>query len=493
MGMGDGMGNRVALLAITRIANYGLMLVSPIVLVRLLSVQQFGSYREFLLYVGIMQTVAGFGIAESLLYFVAAYPKSPWRVVRHTVGLTFLCSTSVVALLVIADLLARGALVGRYLWPLAVCTLCATNLDFWECFWVATRRPVAILAYSAGRLILRLLVVIAAAVLTHEVRVIVWAFVGLEAFRLALSAIALWVLDQSTREPLLEHPWRELVRFCVPIGIGSLLSMVSRNVSSVAVVKLAGAAALAQYAIGRFGEPIVVTLRNSVSTVVVPEMVHRDRVARDSSIALWQQGTVINTILLFPIAVLVARYAFPLVTTVFGPSYIEGAAVMQIYMLVVLRECFDFSPPLRAAGRTNPFIVSNIGSALTCTALLLVLVPARGVAGAMMAYAAGCFVDVSYLAWSTRRIYGMPLAKLLPWNRIGKVALAAALASIVFLGTAPWAAPAVLPPLAEDALSAVLYAALYGIVLCGLLKVPEAFVLLGWVRRTFAATLVRGV
>src|SRR6185437_2144595 len=89
-----GMANRVVLLAVTRFANYGLMLVSPIVLVRLLTVHQFGSYREFLLYVGIMQTTAGFGISESLLYFVAAYPSSPWRVVRHAVTLTFACSTS---------------------------------------------------------------------------------------------------------------------------------------------------------------------------------------------------------------------------------------------------------------------------------------------------------------------------------------------------------------------------------------------------------------
>lgn len=484
-----GMGNRVALLAITKFASYGLMLVSPIVLARLLTVKQFGSYREFLLYVGILQTVAGFGIAESLLYFVAAYPQSPWRVVRHTVVLTLACSAAVVAVLLVADILSHGALVGPYRWPLAACTLCATNLDFWECFWVAQRRPVAILAYSAGRLFLRLAVVIAAAALTHDVRVIVWAFVALEGARLVLAAAALRILDRSASEPPLVHPWRELIRFCTPSGVGALLAMLSRNVSSVAVVKLIGSTALAQYAIGRFGEPVVITLRNSVSTVVVPEMVHRDRIARESAVALWQQGTIVNTILLFPIAVLVARYAFPLVTTLFGASYAEGAAVMQIYMLVVARECFDFSPPLRAAGRTTPFVASNIGSALTCTALLFVLVPARGVVGAMMAYAAGCFVDAAYLAWSTRKVYGMPLAKLLPWSRVGKVALAASLASIAFFGTAP----SVLPPLAEDALSGALYLAVYGVVLCGLLRVPEAFVLLGWAKRTFAATVVRGV
>jgi O-antigen/teichoic acid export membrane protein len=53
-------GNRAAILTLSRLANYGLMLVSPIVLVRLLSVADFGRYREFLLYASILQSFAVF-------------------------------------------------------------------------------------------------------------------------------------------------------------------------------------------------------------------------------------------------------------------------------------------------------------------------------------------------------------------------------------------------------------------------------------------------
>ncbi|MGH8220970.1 MAG: lipopolysaccharide biosynthesis protein [Steroidobacteraceae bacterium] len=484
-----GIANRVVILSLTRMANYGLMLVSPLVLVRLLSVADFGRYREFLLYVGILQTVAQFGIPDSLLYFVATHPQSPWRVVRHNAALTCATTATVVLALLLADGVTHGALVGPYRWPLAACIVCSANLDFWECFWIAQRRPVAIFVYAGGRLLARLAVVITAAAVTHDVWVMMWGFVAVECVRLVASGGMLFALDRSDREPPLEHPWRDLLRYCMPQGTAVLFWTLSRNISNLAVVKLAGAAALAQYAIGRFAEPVVVTMRNSISTVVVPEMVHRQRVTRESSIALWQQGTVVNTILLFPVAVLVARYAFPLVTTVFGSSYAEGAAVMQLYMLVVVRECFDFAPPLRAAGRTTPFVTSNVASALVCGILLFVLVPARGVVGAMMAYAVGCFVDASYLGWCTRKLYGMPLRRLLPWSRVGKVALASALASVAFLGTA---AP-VGPPLLADAVSAAIYVAAYGLILCGLLRVPEAFVLLGWVRKLFTTVLVRGV
>ncbi len=38
--------------------------------------------------------------------------------------------------------------------------------------------------------------------------------------------------------------------------------------------------------------------------------------------------------------------------TLFGDEYAGAAIVMQLYMLVVIRECFDFSPALRARART---------------------------------------------------------------------------------------------------------------------------------------------
>jgi hypothetical protein len=42
---------QAALLSIARMASFGLMIISPLVLVRFLTVTDFGRYREFLLYI----------------------------------------------------------------------------------------------------------------------------------------------------------------------------------------------------------------------------------------------------------------------------------------------------------------------------------------------------------------------------------------------------------------------------------------------------------
>lgn len=478
----SGVGNRTVILTLSRLANYGLMLISPVILVRLLTVAQFGRYREFLLYAAVLQSIAVFSINDSLLYCIPAQPLSRWRTVRQTAVLIACSSLITVAGLALLDRASGGRVVGTLLLPLCAYTLLGSNLDFWDFFWVATDRAGLVFAYSAARLGARVTVAIVAAAVTHDVRTIIWALVALEGARLLAVAVVMSIADRGASEPRLTDPWREQLRYCVPSGAASALSMLNRNLSSLVVAKVLGAVSFAQYAVGRFGEPVVVTLRNSVSSVVLPEMVRRDRSGKEAPLALWRRATVVNTIVLFPVVVIIERYARPLVVAVFGRGYVEAALVLQIYMAVVVRECFDFAPALRALNRTRPLVASNTASLAACGALLAILVPAAGVAGAMIAFALGAWIDAMWLGQRTLRHYHVRLRDLIPWSSIGRVGAAALLAGAV-LATPAWRdllGPAGMLPAFAAYLSA--FAALLLA-----MKVPEAYLLLEWLKRLVPA------
>lgn len=454
------------------------MLISPIFLVRLLTVAQFGRYREFLLYASILQSLAVFSIHDSLLYCVPANPESPWRLARQTALLTLCSSVLVVGALAALDGASGGRLVSGYLPPLAAYTLFSVNLDFWEYFWLARGRAVPVFIYSAIRLTVRVAVAVTTAWLTHDVGAVIWALVALEGMRLVAAAVALLMLDRSRREPPLAEPWRDQIRFCIPSGVASLLAMLNRNLSNVIVARTLGVVALAQYAIGRFGEPVVATVRNSVSSVVLPEMVRRDRQGRGHPLAVWQKATVINVIVLFPVAALVVRYAQPLVAMVFGESYRQAALIMQIYMLVVVRECFDFAPALRAINRTRPLVESNVAGLATCAVAVLLLIPIAGVTGAMIAFVIASYVDALWLGWRTLRLYGVGVSELLPWGSIAKTGFAAAV-SAVLIANSIWTDTF---GRAGVALGSAAYLAAFALVLLAM-RVPEAIVLQMWGKR----------
>jgi len=380
----------------------------------------------------------------------------------------------------VCDRASGGALVGEYLLPLVAYTLLSANLDFWEYFWIARHRPAAVFMYSATRLVARLLVVAIAAVLTHDVMTIVWALVALEAARLVASAVVLWVLDKSRHEPPITGSWRDQLRFCVPSGAASLLSMGSRNLSNVVVAKALGVVALGQYAIGRFSEPVVLAARTSLSAVILPEMVSRDRKSSGQALVLWKRATIINIIFLFPVAVLVARYAEPLVVLLFGDNYRAAAVVMQIYMFAVIRECFDFSPALRALNRNHPLVVSNFVGLATCAAALLVLIPLAGVAGAMIAFVIGCYADAAYLCARVCKLYAVRLRDILPWATIARIAAAAGLAAVVLVSDL-WTETF---GIAGIVLAGLLYLLAFAVVLLSM-RVAEAELMVNWVLRAF--------
>lgn len=474
-----GLGNRVAVLTVSRLASFGLMFIGPVIVARLLSAHDFGRYREFLLYGSILQSFGAFFIRDSLLYFIPAHPQSPWRVVRQTTWLTACTSGLTVVLLYVGDRATGGAIVGEYLYPLIAYTLLSINLDFWEYYWIARQRAAAVFLYSASRLLARLLVVAVAALLTHDVAIIIWALVALEAARLVVSAVVLFALDKSREEPPVPNLLRTQLQYCLPTGSASLLSMGSRNLSNVVVANVLGAVALGRYAIGRFSEPVVLAVRSSLTAVILSEMVRRDRQAKGPSLVLWKQATIVNLIFLFPFAVLVARYAEPLVEMLFGERYRAAAPIMQLYMLVVVRECFDFSPALRAVNRTQPLIASNLISLITCAAALAVLIPLAGLPGAMLAFVIASFADASYLGWRVCKVYNVSWRDLLPWAALGQTAAAAALASIALLSNV-WTETF---GVAGILFAGTLYALAYVIVLLWM-RVPEAELLLNWVLRT---------
>src|SRR5687767_9014946 len=107
-----GLVSRTAIISITRFMNQGLVVISPILLVRLLTVEEFGRYREFLLYAGLLTTICAFGINNSLLYFIPSRPNCVRQMVRQALTMTFGTSITVVGGTLLADYFSNGAILG---------------------------------------------------------------------------------------------------------------------------------------------------------------------------------------------------------------------------------------------------------------------------------------------------------------------------------------------------------------------------------------------
>lgn len=430
------MGGRAATIAITRLMNYGLILISPMILVRLLSVEDFGRYREFLLYVGVLVTVASFGINSSLLRFVPGNIETGWRYVNQAVSMTFACSVVVTGGMVALNYLFDGKLVGELAIPVALYVLFYVNIDFWEPFFLAEKRSFAVLRYTTGRLVARIVVVTVSAWLTRDVATIIAALICLEAMRLTISAISWRVRARDVH--VTEPPrWREHVNYALPFGSALILTTVNKSLGALFVTKFLGPVALAHYAIGTYLQPVISVIRNSLSDVVLPEMVSSDRNSPAGKLALWQRTTVVTLILLVAAGVVLARFADTIVTTLFSDAYRPAVVLFQVYVLVFLREAIDFGIPLRAVDRTAAILHSNVIALVVNALLMLALTPLWGALGAVVALVISRFIEGAYLATRAARAYELTVRELVPWSDLTRVLIAAiAAASVLFVQ--PW-------------------------------------------------------
>jgi O-antigen/teichoic acid export membrane protein len=409
------------------------MLISPVILVRFLSVAQFGIYREFLMYGSILTSIAAFNINNSLMYFIPAHPGSAWRFVHQSTCLVAANSLLVIGLTAALNLVTNQAIVGQYMLPLAAYTFFFVNVDFWEYQWLSQRQPQRVLIYTVTRLAVRVAVVVTAAALSRGVDTIIWWLVGFEGVRMAASFIA-WRLTSTPAGKPLPGSWRLQIMSCLPLGGSLILTTLLRNAGGLFVTKLIGAAALAQFTVGTYVAPIVVVLRNSISDALLPEMSARRVAEPGHALQLWQKSTVVFAMLLLPAAVLLIRFAKPLIVTLFSAAYSEAIPVFQLYALLLVRECADFGVLIRAVDRNQLLLRGNLLALAVNLALLAVLVPLLGLRGAVLAYLCARFAEGLFQLWQVSELFRIAMGKLLPLASILRVSAAAVLAFTVLSG-----------------------------------------------------------
>lgn len=406
---------------------------------RLLSVEDFGRYREFLLYTTFLLNFAALGINSSLLRFVPDRPALKWSYVKQTALMTFGTSLIVVTAAAVLDGVFDGKLLGEFAVEVVIYVLLFANLDFWEFLWLAEKRTFAVLGYTSGRLVARMVTVIVAAALSNDVQTIVWSIICLESVRVALSLIG-WV--RGARQGSVPEGessrglWREQLDYCLPFGASMIVSYLNRAMGSLFVAKSMGPVALAHYSIGTYVQPIIAVLRNSLSDVLLPEMVSRERSGLADRLLLFRRTTVVTSIALIGVGIVLARFAEVIVITLFTEEYRSTVVIFQTYLLVFLRECLDFGIPLRALNQTKAILHANLFGVAVNLALMFLLVPKIGVMGAVVAFLISRIIEGSFLGWRTMRAYACSLPDILPWLDLAKVLLAAGVAAIVLYSDA---------------------------------------------------------
>lgn len=415
---------RTAVLSFSRFANQAILLLSPLLLVRILTVVEYGTYQEFLAYVGLISPMVSFAVARSLPYLIPKFPSEERTWVSQTVLLVLVSSGFMLLVTTLGeDLLAR-VISFNFILELQLYVIFFVNMDFVELYFLAKKRTDVVFYYSTGRLFARTTVILASAYLTEDVRLIIHSLILIEALR-CLGVFGFGLHRRWFTSRLSPRTLATQMTYFVPLGVGALIETMNLSAGRIFTAFLAGPHALAQFTVGMFAVKIVDVLRGSIADVIFPDIVEINAVAPRDALPLWKRATVWYALLMFPFATLFCIYSDVIVTVLFTSEYAESVAIFSLFALQFFPLCFDFHLPIRVQNANRYFVVGTSIALVINLGLLYPMFSIFGLPGVVVAAIVARWASTVYLGYQVLHIYRINIRELAQWNDLSRILIAA--------------------------------------------------------------------
>lgn len=417
---------RSAILTASRLSDFAIQLLSPLLLVRILDVADYGMYQEFLIYAMLISTFCAFSIDSSLTFFIPKFPGRERAYVTQASLLILGISAIIIAVLFLIRPIILGLTSYDFVMQLAAYVLFFVNLNWLEYYWIAKRQTVYVLAYSALRLFLRVSVLLVVAYTTRDVVATIWSMVVVEGFRV-LVAFGYFAKKGMFR---IDMRWQEILeqlKFAAPIGAAAVIQRLGRDVGKISASIMFGPTTLAYYAVGSYLQPIIRVLRSGVQDAVYPELVRANN-KPDGALQLWRRINVLNCAVFFPTFVLVIFYAEEAIALLFTSEYLAAVPVFNVYAFLLIRRSFNADVLLRSTGQTGFLIWGSFGALALNAALILFLAKSVGIIGPAIALVASEIGLELYYAQRVRHALKLTIADLADWRSIFRIAFCCGLA-----------------------------------------------------------------
>jgi O-antigen/teichoic acid export membrane protein len=423
-------------LVTAKILGFACTFAVPLLLARVLSLVEFGLYKQAFLVVATAQAILPLGVGLSAFYFLARererQPAVVLNILLYHVVAAVTASLAITAwpgvlttLLGDASLVPHAPLMGLVilLWvPSSFLETVATahqEVRLSTIFIVAAQMTRGVAMILATLWFGSIAALLYAAVLQGVVQLI----------------ILVWYLRSRFGRFWREFDWplmRTQMAYAMPFGLAGLIYTLQTDLHQYVVANAFGAAAFAIYAVGCFQLPVTALLRDAVGSVMVPRVTRLQQTHDRSEIT-----RLIVRVMRKLSFIYLPLYAF---LVVIGPVFIEAlftsrfAASWPIFLvnLTLLPLAIVVNDPVLRAYPEHRHFLLNLRLA-TLGLLLIALPPAVvrfGMVGAIAAVVMTVAIERTISTWRVARILGVRRDELRPLIDVGRIAAAAATAAL---------------------------------------------------------------
>jgi O-antigen/teichoic acid export membrane protein len=429
------LSDKAGFLIAANFVKYAVGFVMPMLLVRLLTKADYGTYTQLQLIANVSTGVLVLGLPSSVYFFYQRDAQGRTALVHQTVLMLMISGVLTALVLMVGAphfaATTNNPEVGRWLPLYAVSIGLGIASEHFVHFRIAQDRYASAVMFETGETIVRVAVCVVPLLLGYGLPGVIWCIVGMTIARFLLRQYVL--LREFGLKLRREHfIVGEQLAYALPMCLTSVVGLVSSSLDRMIVAANFDPAQYALYTVGALEIPLDTIFQVAVANVLrasLPPLVREGRF--DEIVRLVRESVRKLSVIMLPSFVFLHGFSQEFITLLFTKNYADSVAVFRIYLWLVPLHMMILSPIPQVFGRTriNLTIVAFVSAVHLVTSFLLL--KWIGYLGpAISNVAAAYLIAALYFAMGVKLLRTSPL-KLLPLTMWAKVIAAALVALFV--------------------------------------------------------------
>jgi O-antigen/teichoic acid export membrane protein len=418
-----------------------------IVLVRIISKEMLGSYRQVMLVHGLITGILTIQIENSLYYFL---PKCGLEKRRDLVTQT-LFVTSIISLLIgLAMFFSAGLFAKQFSNPeiamliriFACFPIFQGIVQLLPAFLISLDKALFSGLYSMLSSVLMILTVVMIFAFGYGIAEALWSKILIEAIfavigilmMIHFSPLGQWRINKSL---LLEQ-----LNYCWPLMAMTTIGVVNVKLDGVLISYYFPKEVYAVYSVGALELPLIALFTSSLSSAIMPNMVvEADKGRLLNSLNLWHEASRKSSFLIFPTFIFFLVCGYDFIVLMFTQDYSKAVWPFLIYLARMPLRVAIYGAIFRAIGFTKPLFWAALLSLITNIIISVVLLVAGrhgflSYIGPSIGTFFGTLTLVSYLLMTLCKKLEVRFAQVMRWKELGRI-----FGLSIFCGVLLWLIP----------------------------------------------------
>ncbi|MFH1563433.1 MAG: oligosaccharide flippase family protein [Nitrospirota bacterium] len=397
-----------------------------IIMVRIMPVSDYGTYKQVMLISGIITTIFTLAIPRSIYYFIPILKTQRAGFILQTIGILFL-----LGLISSFSLWCFSKNIGEYFHnPLLVKLLKIFSISLIFNFPGLYLNPL-LLSLDRQKLsaiismlssVISLLITIIPLLLGYGLNMIFfWMVLSSIIYFFLIFWYTLYLMKnwEFSWTPQLLH---SQLSYSLPRGFSDIVGGLGMMIDKLVISIFFSAQKYAIYAVGTSKIALLELLFLPIGNVLFPkfsELYHQSR--GDELIQLWHKYITKITLIVLPIFVFLFVMAEDVITVLFTKNYLESTGPFRVYLCALPLRMTLFGEVLEAMGQTKAILIGAIIFFISNLALNLLLVKTIGFIGPAIAILISAYISIFFYFFIIKSALKVNFVSIFPWKKFFRI------------------------------------------------------------------------